>query len=73
MRAEAAAGLRREVGLRCLPPAVLAAIVAPTVLAMGPAETLAALVTALAARRAPLVATVGVGVVAVVSLRAVLR
>jgi len=40
--------------------------------ATGPAETLAALVTAVAATRLPLLATIVVGVVAVVALRAIL-
>ena len=64
---------RAKAAFEALPPAVLMAVIAPTVLATGPAETIAALVTALVARRLPLLATVAVGVVAVVVLRAMLH
>lgn len=63
---------RAQAVFDAIPPAVLTAVIAPTVLAAGPAETLAALVTSLAAARLPLIATVGIGVVAVVLLRAAL-
>jgi uncharacterized membrane protein len=45
------------------------AVVAPVAFATGPAESLAALITAFAAFRLPLVAAVAVGVAAVVALR----
>ena len=63
---------RAQAAFEAIPPAVLTAVIAPTVLAAGPAETLAALAAALAAARLPLIATVVIGVVAVVLLRAVL-
>jgi uncharacterized membrane protein len=63
---------RAKAAFDAIPPAVLMAVIAPTVLATGLAETLAALVTAIAATRLPLLATIVVGVVAVVVLRAVL-
>ena len=52
--------------------AVLTAVIAPTALATGPAETIAAAITALAALRLPLLAVIAVGVVSVVALRALL-
>ena len=55
-----------------IPPAVLAAVIAPTVLTTGWAETLAAAAALLAATRLPLLGTVAVGVAAVVLLRAYL-
>jgi uncharacterized membrane protein len=63
---------RSKAAFEAIPPAVLVAVIAPAVLATGPAETLAALLTAVAATRLPLLGTVAVGVVAVVALRAVL-
>lgn len=63
---------RAKAAFDAIPPAVLMAVIAPTVLATGLAETLAALVTAVAAARLPLLGTIVVGVVAVVVLRAVL-
>jgi uncharacterized membrane protein len=63
---------RAKAAFDAIPPAILMAVIAPTVLATGPAETLAALVTAVAATRLPLLATIVVGVVAVVALRAIL-
>ena len=56
--------------LDAIPPAVLMAVIAPTALATGWAETIACAVTALAALRLPLLASVAVGVGAVVALRA---
>ena len=53
-----------------IPPAVLVAVIAPTALATGWQETTAALVTILAAMRLPLLATVAVGVGAIVAMRA---
>jgi uncharacterized membrane protein len=63
---------RAAAAFEAIPPSVLVAVIAPTVLATGKAETLAALVTAIAATRLPLLATVGVGVVSIVVLRALL-
>ena len=59
-------------GLGAMPGAILVALIAPTVLSTGPAETAATLVTiALAWQFPPLVAIVG-GVGSVVALRALL-
>jgi uncharacterized membrane protein len=63
---------RAKAAFDAIPPAVLAAVIAPTVLATGPAETLAAILTAVAATRLPLLGTIVIGVAAVVVLRAVL-
>lgn len=52
-----------------IPPAVLTAVIAPTVLVTGWPETLAALVTIAAALRLPMLATIVLGVGAVVLLR----
>jgi uncharacterized membrane protein len=51
---------------------VLVAVIAPTALTTGWAETVAAAITMVAATRLPLLATVAVGVVSVVLLRFVL-
>jgi uncharacterized membrane protein len=48
------------------------AVIAPTVLATGPAETLAAIVTLIAALRLPLLGVVIVGVVSAALFRALL-
>ena len=63
---------RAKAAFDAIPPAVLVAVIAPTALATGWPETLAAGITVLAAMRLPLLATIAVGVVAVVVLRAVL-
>ena len=63
---------RLKAAFDAAPPAVLTAVIAPMVLATGWPETVAALVTALAATRLPLLATILVGVAAVVALRAVM-
>lgn len=64
---------RLKAALDALPPAVLMAVIAPAVLTTGPAETIAAGVTAAAAfLRLPMMAVVAIGVAAVVALRAVL-
>jgi len=55
-----------------IPAAVLVAVIAPMALATGPAETVAALLTALVARKLPLIATIVIGVAAVVLLRGLL-
>jgi uncharacterized membrane protein len=60
---------RAQAAFDAIPPAVLIAVVAPTILATGWAETIAAAVTALAATRLPLVATVAFGAASVVALR----
>ncbi len=60
---------RAAAAFEAIPPAVLIAVIAPTLLATGRAETLAALATAIAATRLPLLGTVAVGVVSVVLLR----
>jgi len=60
---------RAAQALEAVPAAVLTAVIAPTALATGPAETAAAALTALAATRLPLVAVVLFGVAAVVVLR----
>ena len=62
---------RQKRAMEAIPPAVLMAVVAPTALATGPAETIAAAVTALAAFRLPLLAATALGVAAVAVLRAV--
>ena len=60
---------RAKAAFDAIPPAVLVAVIAPSALATGWAETIAALITALAATRLPLLGTIAVGVVAVVLLR----
>jgi uncharacterized membrane protein len=60
---------RVKAALDAVPPAILMAVIAPTVLATGVAETGAAAVTAVAALRFPLLAAVATGVAAVVALR----
>lgn len=61
---------RARAAFDAIPPAVLVAVIAPVALATGWRETLAALVTALAATRLPLLGTIAVGVGAIVLLRA---
>jgi uncharacterized membrane protein len=61
---------RAKAGFDAIPPAVLVAVIAPMALATGWRETLAALFTAIAATRLPLLATIATGVLAVVALRA---
>ena len=64
---------RLKTALDALPPAILMAVIAPTILTKGLAETIAATITAGAAfMRLPLVVTILVGVVSVVLLRMVL-
>ena len=60
---------RAQAAFDAIPPAVLVAVIAPSALATGWAETGAALLAALAATRLPLLAVVAVGVLAVVGLR----
>ena len=59
-----------KAGLEAVPLAVLTALIAPTVLATGPAESLAAIVTLLLAWRLPVLAAILGGIAAVVLLRA---
>ena len=56
--------------IESIPPAVLMAVVAPTALATGFAETIACAVTAFAALRLPMLVSVALGVVCVAVLRA---
>ncbi len=63
---------RARAAFDAIPPAVLVAVIAPTALTTGWPETIAAGITMVAATRLPLLATVAVGVVAVVLLRLVL-
>lgn len=60
---------RAKAAFDAIPPAVLVAVIAPTALTTGWAEAIAAAITAVVAFRLPLLATVAVGVVAVVVLR----
>jgi len=60
---------RLRAAFDAIPPAVLTAVIAPTVLVTGWPETVAGLVTVWAAFRFPMLATILVGVVAVVALR----
>lgn len=62
-------GEKAEKALGVVPPAVLMAVVAPTALAAGWAETVACLVTAFAALRLPLLPAAGAGVLTVALLR----
>ena len=61
---------RARAAFDAIPPAVLIAVIAPTVLATGWRESVAAAVTILAATRLPLLGVVAVGVAAIVALRA---
>jgi uncharacterized membrane protein len=62
---------RAQAAFDAIPPAVLIAVIAPSALATGWPETVAALVCGLAATRLPLLAVVAVGVATVVALRMV--
>jgi uncharacterized membrane protein len=62
---------RGRAAFDAIPAAVLTAVIAPTLLTTGVAESLAGALTILAAFRLPLLATVAVGVAAVVVLRVV--
>jgi uncharacterized membrane protein len=64
---------RLKTALDAMPPAILMAVIAPSVFATGPAETLAAIITVLAAiARLPLIAVVVIGVASVAVLRTAL-
>ncbi len=65
-----ALGPRVRRAMSAIPPAVLMAVITPTALATGPAETAATVVTALAATRLPLLGAVAIGVLSVAMLRA---
>lgn len=61
---------RMKAALDALPPAVLMAVIAPVILATGPAESLAAAITAVAGfLRLPLAVTILIGIASVVLLR----
>jgi branched chain amino acid efflux pump len=60
---------RSKAAFDAIPVSVLTAVIAPTLLTSGVAETLAGIVTILAAFRLPPLGTVAVGVAAVVLLR----
>jgi uncharacterized membrane protein len=60
---------RVEAALDAVPAAVMTALVAPMALVTGPAESLAAAVTVLAALRLPMLVTLAIGVAAVAGLR----
>jgi uncharacterized membrane protein len=61
---------RLKAALDAAPPAVLMAVITPTVFMTGKAETLAAIATALAAYlRLPLLLVITIGMVSVVGLR----
>jgi uncharacterized membrane protein len=60
---------RAKAAFDAIPPAVLVSVIAPTALTTGWAEAIAAAITAVAAFRLPLLATIVVGVVSVVVLR----
>jgi uncharacterized membrane protein len=62
-------GPRMSTALDAVPSAVLTAVIAPSVLAAGPAEAIAGLITVTLAFRLPLLATVMLGVAALVTLR----
>ena len=61
---------RLKAALDAMPPAILMAVIAPTVLTTGIAETIAAAITAMAAfMRLPFIVTILIGVISVVLLR----
>ena len=63
---------RAQAAFDAIPAAVLVAVIAPSALATGWAETLAAGATIIAATRLPLLGTIAAGVAAIVLLRALL-
>jgi uncharacterized membrane protein len=60
----------RRTAIESIPPAVLMAVVAPTAIATGFAESIGCAATALAAFRLPMLASVAIGVTCVACLRA---
>ncbi len=65
-------GPRMTAALNAVPPAVLTAVIAPSVLSAGLAEAIAGVVTLVTAFRLPLLATIIVGVTSLVLIRAVI-
>src|SRR5690606_8584896 len=63
-------GTRARAALEAVPISILMSVIAPSLFLAGPAEFIAGCVAAIAATRLPLIATVAVGVGAVVLLRA---
>jgi uncharacterized membrane protein len=64
---------RTKAAFDALPPAILMAVIAPTILATGVAETIAAAITAASAYlRLPMIITVLIGMASVVLLRMVI-
>jgi uncharacterized membrane protein len=64
---------RTKAAFDALPPAILMAVIAPTILATGIAETLAAAITAASAMlRLPMIVTVIIGMASVVLLRMII-
>ena len=64
---------RVKAAFDALPPAILMAVIAPTILATGIAETAAAVITAASAMlRMPMIVTVLIGMASVVLLRMVI-
>ena len=64
---------RTKAAFDALPPAILMAVIAPTILATGVAETIAAAITAASAYlRLPMIVTVLIGMASVVLLRMVI-
>ncbi len=64
---------RMKAALDAMPPSVLMAVITPTVLMTGKAETIAAVITAIAAMlRLPLLATIVIGVASMWGLKFVL-
>ncbi|KQV11228.1 hypothetical protein ASC97_14980 [Rhizobium sp. Root1203] len=57
--------------IEAIPPAVLMAVIAPTAFSTGWAETAACCITALSARRLPMLASVALGIASVALLRAI--
>ena len=64
---------RMKAALDAVPPSILMAVITPTVLMTGKAETIAAVITAIAAMfRLPLLATIVIGVASVWGLKFIL-
>jgi uncharacterized membrane protein len=62
-------GGRTKAALEAVPGAVLTAVIAPSVLATGPAEWIAAIVTLATARKVPVIIAIACGVLTVAILR----
>ena len=63
---------RVKAALDAVPPAILMAVIAPQVITGSIPETLASLVTLIAALRLPLIVAVAIGIASVVALRLLL-